>query len=119
MAKFTFNPPTDFIRQIERMEKSDEISKKMINEAIPIIDRKLIKELAYHENTGDLQASIKPTKAKKTKNDGYFASSRPTGESDTYINGKGAEKQRSKPIRNMEKLAYIEYGTSIRPHDLL
>ena len=111
MGNFSYNPPTDFIKQIERMGNSDKISEKMLNESIPIVERKLIKELTFHENTGDLQASIKSTKAKKTKRDGYFVSARPTGESDTYVNNKGETKMR-KPIRNMEKLVYHEYGTS-------
>ena len=44
-------------------------------------------------------SSVKHTKAGKTKIGGYYAAVRPTGKD---ANG----------VRNMEKAAYLEYGTS-------
>jgi len=43
--------------------------------------------------------SIKHTKAGPTKKGGYYATVRPTGKD-------------SKGVRNMEKMVYLEYGTS-------
>lgn len=112
MASFNFSPPVDLIKQLERMDDSDRIAKSMLKQAIPIVKNKLVKELAPHDATGDMSKSIKSTSPKQTKQGGYFVSARPTGESNTYINNKGELKIRSKPVRNMEKLVYLEYGTS-------
>lgn len=112
MANFTYNPPSDFLAQLGRLADIEPVAKKMVDESIPIVKTRLIKELSYHENTGDLQASIQATRAKKTRNDGVYAAALPTGESETYVSKKGVKKVRKTPIRNMEKLAYLEYGTS-------
>ena len=61
--------------------------------------------------------SIKSTKAGKTRYGGYFAISRPTGYARTgwkYARTKknAGTKER---LRNMEKLVYLEYGTSKQP----
>jgi HK97 gp10 family phage protein len=99
MAKFSYNPPGDFLKQLGKLSQIDEIAPQMIDEALPAMEDKLIKELAWHVDTGELQSSVKRTKAKKVKGGGFYAVARPTGED-------------SKGVRNMEKLAYLEYGTS-------
>lgn len=98
MAKFAYNPPTDFLKQLGKLSKVEEVAPKMIDESMPIVERNLVRELAYHVDTGELQESVKSTKAKKV-NDGHFATASPTGADE-------------KGVRNMEKLAYLEYGTS-------
>lgn len=99
MAKFAYSPPTDFLKQLGKLAKIDEIAPKMVEESVPIVQRNLIRELAWHVDTGELQESIKNTPVKKWKDGGVYAVARPTGTD-------------SKGVRNMEKLAYMEYGTS-------
>lgn len=99
---FNFNFPQGLIDQINRMGMLDEIAPKMLDEATPIIERNVKLELAQHRRTGDMIASVKRTKAKKTKVGGYYAVVRPTGKD-------------SKGVRNMEKIAHMEYGTAKQP----
>ena len=98
MGKFDFEISPEFIKQLGRLADVDRLAPKMIDEAIPILLDNVKRETAPHKQTGDMYKSIKPTKAKATKKGGYYASVRPTGED-------------SKGVRNMEKLAYLEYGT--------
>lgn len=74
----------------------------MIDEAIPELLDNVKKETANHKQTGDMYNSIKATKAGKSQNGGYYATVRPTGKD-------------SKGVRNMEKMVYLEYGTSAQP----
>lgn len=99
MAKFDFEIPPDFFKQLGRLEDVERIAPKMIDEAIPILEQNVKREIAKHKRTGDLYKSIKTTKAKMTKKGGFYAAVRPTGSD-------------SKGVRNMEKLAYLEFGTS-------
>lgn len=98
MAKFDFEIPADFIKQLGRLADVDRIAPQMIDEAIPILESNVKSEVSKHKRTGALANSVKKTKANKNKY-GYYASVRPTGKD-------------SKGVRNMEKLAYLEYGTS-------
>lgn len=98
MGKFDFEIPADFIKQLGKLADVERIAPQMIDEAIPILLEKVKAETAPHKKTGDMYKSIKATKAKKTKSGGYFASVHPTG-----VDSKG--------VRNMEKMAYLEYGT--------
>lgn len=97
MAKFEFNPPTDFLKQLGKMSDIDNYADKMLNEAAPILENSLKKELESHKVSGDLYNSIKPSKAKKNKYGWYVA-----------ITPRGTDK---KGVRNAEKLIYLEYGT--------
>lgn len=98
MGKFDFNFDTELTRQLERLENFDEIAPKVIDEAVPIIERHVKSETSKHKLTGDMLDSIKTTKA--TKNEyGWFATVRPTGKD---RNG----------VRNMDKMAHAEFGTS-------
>lgn len=77
---------------------ADKIAPIMLDEAAPILEKAVKKRTAVHKDTGALQSSIKPTKSKRT-GDGYSITVRPTGKD-------------KKGVRNMEKAAYLEYGTS-------
>lgn len=99
MAKFSYNPPADFLKQLGRLAQIDEVAPMMVDEAIPIVRNKLKKEVAYNVRTGALQESIRATKSKKLKSGSQYACAMPTG---TDENG----------TRNMEKFAYLEFGTS-------
>lgn len=98
MGKFDFEIPTDFIKQLGKLADIDRIAPQMIDEAIPILEKNVKSEVSKHKDTGALANSVKKTKANKNKY-GYYASVRPTGKD-------------SKGVRNMEKLVYLEYGTS-------
>lgn len=98
MGKFDFEVPTDFIKQLGKLADVDRIAPKMLNEALPILERNVKAEVSKHVVSGDLLKSIKMSKAKKNKY-GYYASVRPTGTD-------------KKGVRNMEKMVCLEYGTS-------
>ena len=98
MGKFDFEVPTDFLKQLGKLADVDRIAPKMLNEALPILERNVKAEVSKHVVSGDLLKSIKMSKAKKNKY-GYYASVRPTGTD-------------KKGVRNMEKMVYLEYGTS-------
>lgn len=97
MAKFDFEISSEFIKQLGRLADVDRIAPQMIDEAIPILLDNVKGETSYHRQSDDMYKSIKPTKAKKTKSGGYFASVRPTGKD-------------KKGVRNMEKMVYLECG---------
>lgn len=99
MGKFDFEISPEFIKQLGRLADVDRIAPKMIDEAIPILLDNVKSETAQHKQTGDMYRSIKKTKAGKTNKGGYYATVRPTGKD-------------RKGIRNMEKMAWLEYGTS-------
>ncbi len=99
MGKFDFEISPEFIKALGRLADVDRIAPKMIDEAMPILVDNVKSELAQHRRTGDMLDSVKKTKANKTKYGGYYAVVRPTGKD-------------RKGVRNMEKLAHAEYGTS-------
>ena len=98
MAKFSFQISDDLTRQLNALGNVDEIAPKMIKAGLPIVENELTKRSAAHKETGEMIASIKAIKPKKT-NSGHIGIVRPTGTD-------------SKGVRNMEKMAYLEYGTS-------
>lgn len=111
MGKFDFEISPEFIRQLGRLADVDRIAPQMIDEAMPILEKNLKKELSKHRRTSTMLDSVKKTKAGKNKY-GYFATVRPTGMSKIYKDNKGVIRQRKEPVRNMEILAHLEYGTS-------
>jgi len=98
MARFSYSAGDDLLNQLKRLNNTDEIAIKMLDSAAPIITKAVKASIARHNDTGRMIASVKEKKATKTKN-GYSVTVRPTGKD-------------SKGVRNMEKLVYIEYGTS-------
>lgn len=99
MGKFDFQVSPDFLKQLGRLQDVDRVAPMMIDEAIPILETNVKKELSLHRVTGSMANSIKRSKAKATRNGGYIANVYPTGKDE-------------KGVRNMEKLVYLEYGTS-------
>ena len=84
--------------ELERLGNVDELAPKMLEAAEPIMTRNLKAAASTHKRTGEMESSIKPTKPKQTK-DGWSLTVRSTGTD-------------RKGVRNMEKMAYLEYGTS-------
>ena len=103
--------PDEFIKKLERLDKYDELAKKMLDKAAPVLVNTMkheISRLNEYSQDGELRDSI--VAAKPKKNDfGYFVSVGPkTGSKDA--NG----------VRNGENLAYMVYGTSkMDPHPVL
>ena len=102
MAGFEFDFG-DLTEQLEKLDNFDGIAESILEKATPILEEKVKAECERHVRTRSMKNSVKKTKAKKGKN-GWFAVVRPTGVDE---NG----------VRNMEKLAHIEYGTSKQSAD--
>ena len=92
----------DLNRILEKGVKIDQIAKKAVDQAAPILQGSLSSKIAGAASrgyaTGELAGSIKASKARKNDR-GVFAVVGPSGTD-------------SKGMRNGEKLAYLEYGTS-------
>lgn len=103
VANFEFNIPSEWFKQLGRMEDIDKVAPQMINEAVPILEANIKSEMSKHRRTGDMVNSVKVYKAgKRNKNGNFYAFVGPSGKD---RNG----------IRNMSKLAYEEYGTKKQP----
>lgn len=74
------------------------VAPKMLDGAAVILEGHVKSRASWHSDTGAMTASVKPTKAKHT-GDGFSVVVRPTGKD-------------KKGLRNMEKMAYLEFGTS-------
>ena len=104
MAEFAFDFPAEFNRQLDQAANTNRILKAMVNAGVPVLEKYVKKAMHAHRSTGAMEDSVKYTKAKSYKNgSGYYAVVRPTGRDDKT------------GVRNMEKLAHIEYGTSHQP----
>lgn len=101
MAGFSFEIPDSLTRELEKLANVDEIAPKMIEAGIPIVKDEMVRRADSHRRTGAMSGSIKPTQPKRTGS-GHSAVVRPTGR-----DGRGT--------RNMEKMMYMEYGTSHQP----
>lgn len=92
----------DLEKELDKVADADMIACKAIDAATPTLEKTLkneIKSVTTQEySTGDLAKSIKATEA-KVNGYGCFAAVKPTGTD-------------SKGVRNGEKMAYMEYGTS-------
>lgn len=97
MARFsTLSGTDDLIRQLGRLS-SGSLQKKMVEESAPILVESLKSSANRYRDTGDMADSIKASPVRKTS-DGHICDVCPTGT--------GRNK-----TRNMEKMAYHEYGT--------
>ena len=93
MAQFELHGFDDLMMQLDRIGRTDEVAPKMLEEAVPILQEEVVSQAEKHRDTGEMAASIKPTKVTKSA-DGYRVVVRPTG------------KASGRNIRNMEKLVY-------------
>lgn len=97
MARFDIRGIDDFMKELNRID-IDRIAPKMLEESVPILEKSVKIEVAKHKDTGAMEESIKPTAADVNKK-GHYICVRPTGKD-------------KKGVRNMEKMVYMEYGTS-------
>lgn len=102
MANFHLEGIDGLVQQLENLADLSELAPKMIDAAKPTVAESLKKNIRIAADrgyaTGELAESVTATKT-RLNNYGYFASVLVSG-TDT------------KGVRNGEKLAYLEYGTS-------
>lgn len=111
MAQFEIEGFDSLMKELETLD-IERIAPMMLKEAGPILEEAVKAKIRPHQETGDMYRSIKSTGASRSK-DGYYLCVRPTGKSTgrTHkIKGK-----RKVPVRNMDKLAWLEFGTSREP----
>ena len=114
MARCEVIFPTELIEKLDSLQqRGEDIALKALDEAAPIYEDALKRELQKHDKTGQLSKSIKRTKPKKFKGSigAYYTVIRPTGKSNSTkpYSHIGAY-ERKEPYRNMEKLADLELG---------
>lgn len=97
MAKFEVQGIDDFMKEISQID-IDRIAPKMLEESVPILEKSVRAESSKHWDTGAMETSIKATGANINAR-GHYIYVRPTGRDE-------------KGVRNMEKMVYMEYGTS-------
>lgn len=95
---FTVNISRDLELELQSLANLDAVAPKMINAGLDIVEPELMRRAAAHQVTGEMLASIRRTEPAQ-KNGGYSGAVRPTGTG-------------RKGVRNMEKMAFMEYGTS-------
>lgn len=98
MAQFSFDIPDSLTRQLSALENVDEIAPKVLNAGMDVLEPELKARAEQHKVTGEMAAYISRQPPKKTDG-GHSILTRPRGTD-------------SKGVRNMEKMAYLEYGTS-------
>lgn len=112
MPEITLEVDDSILEELKKHENIQKITDKMIEAASPIMVKSLKSELSKHSRTADLVKSVKATKVKRDKNDNSYAIIRPTGQSSVAATSKGRVYGRKVKVRNMEKLAWLEYGNS-------
>lgn len=112
MADFQLYFDENLFKEFEKLSNIDGVSEKMLKEASPIVVESMKSELKLHKQTSELVNSVKPTKPRRNKNGDNVVIVRPTGKSMTMIAESGKTYVRKKPVRNMEKLASLEFGNS-------
>lgn len=98
VAQFELDGGIDDLMQGLNDLQMEVIAPEMLQAGEPILERNVVRRASSHHASGDMIGSIKPTRTIH-KNDGYSIIVRPTGKD-------------AKGVRNMEKMAYLEYGTS-------
>lgn len=101
---FDVSFPDDLEKTLAGLMDDERLCTEMLEAAGPILERSVIAASSSHVSEpegGDMLHSIKTTKPKKGET-AWHLTVRPTGKD-------------RKGVRNMEKMAYLEYGTSKQP----
>jgi len=96
MAGFEVHGIDELLKDLDDLS-FERIAPKMLEAAAPVLEKNLRNRAAMHKDSGEMAASVKSAGVKKQK-DGYGVAVRATGTD-------------KKGVRNMEKMAYLEYGT--------
>jgi len=102
MPQFDIHGLDELIAQLDRMGRFDEVAPKMLEESVGILEEEVIERASEHWESGDMATSIKKTGSMMEPGGAHYICVRPTGKD-------------SKGIRNMEKMAWLEYGVKGRP----
>ena len=93
---------TDLMRELEAFGRVDELAPQMLEAAAPILKKEMKNQVRRQANrgyaTGDLENAITSGKAKANQYGHYLT-----------VTAEGTDR---KGIRNNDKLAYLNYGTS-------
>lgn len=98
MADFQFDIKgglDDLLAELDAMDL-DRVAPMMLEESVPILEEEIKAKASAHRDTGDMVRSIKSNKP-RLNDAGYYINVRPTGKDE-------------KGVRNMEKMAYLEFG---------
>lgn len=98
MARFTVTISNELEMKLKSLKNLDGVAEKMLDAGMDILEAEVRQRAGKHVVTGEMVASIKRQPPKRTA-DGHSAVLRPTGTG-------------RKGVRNMEKMVYLEYGTS-------
>ena len=110
MATFSCNIPDDFLDSLLKCD-SEELCKEILTEAAPELEKSMKKEIEKHNDTGELQKSIKAGKPFLNKNGFWQITVSPRGYSKNYYYG-GKQHNRKYKLTNAAKAIFLEYGTS-------
>lgn len=99
MARFDVEGIDDLMKELDYLD-AEKLAPKILEESVPVLEESVKKYASRHKQTGDMQRSIKSTGAQRNQTD-YYICVRPTGKD-------------RKGVRNMEKLAALEYGVDGR-----
>lgn len=115
MGKFEIHGFDELLAELERIGRFGVVAPKMLEETVPILKEEVVRQAEPHKDTGEMAASIKPTGVMAGKSGSYYICVRPTGYASKrwkYTRKKDGGKVGSKrPVRNMEKLVWLEFGT--------
>ncbi|WP_394923261.1 hypothetical protein [uncultured Robinsoniella sp.] len=102
MARFDIQGFDQLLTELDRLGRFDEIAPKMLEESVPILEAEVREQASAHWVSGDMVNSIKKSGKAAGRDGGYYICVRPTGTD-------------SKGVRNMEKMAWLEFGVKGRP----
>lgn len=99
MGKFNYDFPRSIEDQLNALLDVDNISKQLLLEMEPVLKDAIVKETDKYHEWSDKNALVNSIQAKKPKKGkfGWYATVVPSG-----VDEKG--------VRNMEKMAHLEYG---------
>jgi phage protein, HK97 gp10 family len=98
MANLTVNISPELENMLESLANLDGVAEKMLDAGMDVLEKEFRLRAEAHVRTGEMVGSIKRQPPKRSGG-GVSAVIRPTGTG-------------RKGVRNMEKLAFMEYGTS-------
>lgn len=118
MGQFEIHGFDEMLAELDRIGRFGDVAPKMLEEAAPILQEEVVRQAEPHKDTGEMVASIKPTGVMVGKSGSYYICVRPTGYASKkwkYARKKDGGKGGSKrPVRNMEKLVWLELGVKGR-----
>lgn len=112
MGSFDFSIPTEFQKQISKMANIDMLAPKMLNRAAPIVHAAI--KARTPKDTGTLAESLTVRKPKQEKKGGWSCKISFEGTDDRTAVSKRYPAKNRKPVRNNEKAAIKEFGTTKR-----